>query len=381
MIKDEVTCKICDDILCRPMRCRNCEYAYCQECLQLAGSKCPNCNQKDEFDSKVLGVYRILDRLDFKCLQCGQSHNYSALSQCDQSLCPDCNNVIDRDDFLHKCSYRCWNCQESFSSTDDLKTHFSRSNCRPELKEYCEICNTRFTQNLVVEKNNKEQIKSTDNEKMNEEEIYPENYNEAQSAHDKIECLDRKINFAFDVLYCLVHQLSLGNKPDLQSASTQHTTGMLTKAQMYANHNDKIAKEIFNEDNRIMDTFVHEECEARIVSRLNFAEIYDERSSTLLVSHHFERTKVNSAEDYEYRVKTTMIDDIFLRFNLHSNYLDIVNLWSPYDLLSIQINSQMMQKIEQLARKNKVYQWIKSNVNLIIKKLYFRYPTGQGPKF
>eukprot|EP00801_Mesodinium_rubrum_P002751 Mrub_02751.p4 GENE.Mrub_02751~~Mrub_02751.p4 ORF type:complete len:115 (-),score=28.90 Mrub_02751:837-1181(-) len=77
----------------------------------------------------------------------------------------------------------------------------------------------------------------SENEKMIEYEFYPNfEENEAEIKHDQTEFLDKKINFTFDVLYGLIQQLAMGEKPpDLQTVSTKHQTGMLNKFQMLAN--------------------------------------------------------------------------------------------------------------------------------------------------
>eukprot|EP00801_Mesodinium_rubrum_P007987 Mrub_08000.p1 GENE.Mrub_08000~~Mrub_08000.p1 ORF type:complete len:189 (-),score=54.24 Mrub_08000:303-836(-) len=112
-LKEEVTCRVCEEVLCRPERCRNCDYSYCSPCLQLAGRRCPNCGEQGEFDAKVRGVYRNLDRMLFSCGQCLRTHSYAALEHCEMRLCRDCNALIHRDDLLHKCRYKCWACMLS----------------------------------------------------------------------------------------------------------------------------------------------------------------------------------------------------------------------------------------------------------------------------
>ena len=166
-----------------------------------------------------------------------------------------------------------------------------RSECRLRLKskEFCAICSWE-------ERINTDSIQSNENEKMNENDVYPNLLqNEDEIKHDQIECLDRKINYAFDVLFGLVQQLAEGKKHDLQAASIRHQTGMLKMSQMYAKLNNNLhEQERDNEENRILDMHIHGDSEVRVVSRLNLAEIYDERSATLLSSHKFVRTAVNS---------------------------------------------------------------------------------------
>ena len=97
----------------------------------------------------------------------------------------------------------------------------------------------------------------------------------------------------------------MGEKPDLQIASSRHETGMLNLSQMYENlnhnHNYNYNDNLYHtpqesdfEEIKIINIHLQEDSEVRVVSRLNLSEIYDERSSSLLASHHFERTAVDS---------------------------------------------------------------------------------------
>ena len=56
-----------------------------------------------------------------------------------------------------------------------------------------------------------------------------------------------------------------------------------------------------------------------------------------------------------------MVDGFFLRLDSRSRAVEIVNLWSPQDLLSFEIDAQLMGKVERLAKDQNAYNWIKEN--------------------
>ena len=81
IVKDKyLLCTICSDIVIHPSKCQECEYLYCQACIQhqlKIDEHCPNC-RKSFIPTPKLGRYERnrLDDLKFKCFRCADIFTY-----------------------------------------------------------------------------------------------------------------------------------------------------------------------------------------------------------------------------------------------------------------------------------------------------------------
>eukprot|EP00801_Mesodinium_rubrum_P001816 Mrub_01816.p1 GENE.Mrub_01816~~Mrub_01816.p1 ORF type:complete len:402 (-),score=40.33 Mrub_01816:368-1573(-) len=266
---------------------------------------------------------------------------------------------------------------------EDLQAHFGLSGCRPKDSNGCEICGSlclsRQSKNLRKIKNIDKIDKSFENENDNDNKNDKMDYSQSQQdlkrdnelAIEKMECLERKVNFAFETMFALLKQLSNGEKLDIKEAAIQHNEGILTIAQEYKNENQRnknYNNNLVGEKNKLENqdpviyNNVHNASDLRVVARQNLVEVYDERNGTLIASHPF-KSAVSSLAQYESRVKSSLINAHFLRLDLGRRIVELVDLWSPRDLFSFEVDDKVMKKVERLAEVDRVYEWIYENIN------------------
>ena len=139
LIKDEITCEICQGILIKPKQCENCESIFCEKCINSWLSKNKSCPKRcDKFVMKNCPklMKKILDKL--------------------QIICPICKNEFNYDSFVHK--------------------HYEE--CLEEKKMVkCPLCvDCKIKYKKLMEYNNR--LKEENNKILKELEIYKNKLNE-----------------------------------------------------------------------------------------------------------------------------------------------------------------------------------------------------------
>ena len=89
-IKDLIYCLICQQIMIKPVRCKNCQHSFCRNCIEFwiyNKNYCPIKCQDPEFQ-KDITTSNLLSKLNFTCPECYQVVNYDRmemhlLSKCD----------------------------------------------------------------------------------------------------------------------------------------------------------------------------------------------------------------------------------------------------------------------------------------------------------
>ena len=71
LMKDTITCSLCNKIIKNPMMCTNCQKTYCKNCLNNWVNTCPNNCANPQY-IKSLGVIDILSKLKYECQNCGK---------------------------------------------------------------------------------------------------------------------------------------------------------------------------------------------------------------------------------------------------------------------------------------------------------------------
>ena len=89
-IKDLIYCLICQQIMVKPVRCKNCQSSFCRNCLEnwvYQKNSCPiRCHDLD-FQTDIVKS-NLLSKLNFTCPECYKVVNYEQmemhiLSKCD----------------------------------------------------------------------------------------------------------------------------------------------------------------------------------------------------------------------------------------------------------------------------------------------------------
>ena len=81
VLKDSITCPICECLMIEPMECSKCQNTYCKKCIESWKKKndsCPNrCNS--EFN-KVIEKKNYITKMKFRCTKgCGAEIEYKDL--------------------------------------------------------------------------------------------------------------------------------------------------------------------------------------------------------------------------------------------------------------------------------------------------------------
>ena len=71
LMKDTITCKICQKIIKNPMMCTSCQKTYCKNCLTAFRKTCPNGCKNPNY-LKNMSVTDILSKIKYECQNCGK---------------------------------------------------------------------------------------------------------------------------------------------------------------------------------------------------------------------------------------------------------------------------------------------------------------------
>ena len=71
MMKNTITCSLCNKIIKDPMMCTNCQKTYCKNCLNNWVNTCPNNCENPQY-VKNISVINILSKLKYECQNCGK---------------------------------------------------------------------------------------------------------------------------------------------------------------------------------------------------------------------------------------------------------------------------------------------------------------------
>lgn len=185
IISEDVTCKLCKDILYKPIHCNKCTNFFCSWCIKhfslSSPYKCPCKSQEDCFSEPHKILFSLLKNYNFHCQRysqgCHKEINYLELDE-HEKICefrkincqhPNCdkeifmkdfedhfkhceNQIIDCcyckkkglkkmiDDHIMECDQRLINCEDCFQSFCSKDFHEHLKNCQ-EIHEQCLKCN------------------------------------------------------------------------------------------------------------------------------------------------------------------------------------------------------------------------------------------------
>ena len=100
--KNLIICKICQDILIKPVMCMKCQKVFCKRCIDewnKNNKKCPDGCDEPNYQN-CLGKNEILSKLKFKCTKCEEEINYDDAKKHHDACCPNKNltpkNISDK---------------------------------------------------------------------------------------------------------------------------------------------------------------------------------------------------------------------------------------------------------------------------------------------
>jgi hypothetical protein len=88
MLKPQLTCPLCNNILIDPLMCMVCQKAYCKKCIDNSINKDKKCSCENPNYQKYLSKIEMLSSLKFICVGCGKDITYNEAQKHHDSCCP-----------------------------------------------------------------------------------------------------------------------------------------------------------------------------------------------------------------------------------------------------------------------------------------------------